>query len=109
MVCADRNVQARTENYPFKDCNIYFRMDMDSEKQPFSEPQELEMEQEWCFLGASAYHLRRYLKRERDTEPQKMGIEKDEATFKWHIGTGLSSQKKVTNLSVESLLLLGSE
>jgi hypothetical protein len=30
-------------------------MDMDSEKQPFSEPKQLEMEQEWCFLGASAY------------------------------------------------------
>jgi len=52
--------QARTENDPFKDCNIYFRMDMDSEKQPFSEPQELEMEQEWYFLGASSHLLRRY-------------------------------------------------
>jgi len=41
--------QARTENDPFKDINIYFRMDMDSERQPFSEPQQLEMEQEWCF------------------------------------------------------------
>jgi hypothetical protein len=37
-------------------------MDMDSEKQPFSEPKQLEMEEEWCFLGASAYYHRRYLK-----------------------------------------------
>jgi hypothetical protein len=62
------------------------------------------MEQEWCFLGASAY-----LKWERDTEPQEMGIEIDETIFKWHTGTGMSPQKKVTNLSVESLLLSGSE
>ena len=82
---------------------------MDSEKQPFSEPQQLEMEQEWCFLGDSAYHHWRYLKWERDTEPQEMGIEKDETIFKWHTGTGMSPQKKVTNLSMESLLLSGAE
>jgi hypothetical protein len=84
-------------------------MDMDSEKQPFSEPQQLEMEQEWCFLWVSAYYHSRYLKRERDTEPQEMGTEKDEAIFKWHTGTGMSPQKKVTNLLVESLLLSGSK
>jgi len=43
----------------------------------------------------------------RDTEPQEMGIEEDEAMFKWHTGTGLSPQKKVTNLSMESNFAYG--